>query len=83
MIANVKNSYRKWLNDLPLDDYPSRWRRIRKFVECIYSTNNIETILKDYEKSELSEGFNVMEEMLDTPNHEDELYCICKQQWKN
>ena len=73
IIANVKNRYRKWLNDLPLDDDPGRWERIQQFVKCVNSTNK-ETLLKGWQKNELSEGLNVMEQMLENPDHEEELY---------
>ena len=61
------------LNDLPLDDDPSRWERIQEFVKCVHSTN-IETILKGWQKNELSKGLNVMEQMPANPDHEEELY---------
>ena len=35
---------------------------------------NKETILKGRQKTELSEGLNVMEQMLENPDHEEELY---------
>ena len=61
------------MDHLPLDDDPSRWERIQEFVKCINSTNK-ETILKGWRKIELSEGLNVMEQMLENPDHEEDLY---------
>ena len=42
-------------------------------MKCVHSTNK-ETILKGWQKTELSEGLNVMEQMLENPDLEEEFY---------
>ena len=70
IIATVKNRYKAWLNKLPIGECPDRWIKIKKFVECIKETGK-ETILKGWEKTKLSDGFD-LDDMMRDPDFEEE-----------
>ena len=53
-----------WLNNLPLGVSPIRWEKIKQYVEIINTTDK-ETVLKGWEKTKLSSGFDLGESMLD------------------
>ena len=66
----MKNRYKAWLNKLLIDECPDRWIKIKKFVECINETGK-ETILKGWEKTKLSDGFD-LDDMMRDPDFEEE-----------
>ena len=70
IIATVKNRYKAWLNKLPIGECPDRWIKIKKFVECIKETGK-EKILKGFEKTKLSDGFD-LDDMMRKPDFEEE-----------
>ena len=70
IIATVKNRYKAWLNKLPIDEFPCRWIKIKKFVEYINTTGK-ETILKGWEKTKLSDGFD-LDELMENQDFEEE-----------
>ena len=58
------------MNKLPIDERPNRWIKIKPFAECINTTGK-ETILKRWEKTKLSDGFD-LDDMMQNPDFEQE-----------
>ena len=61
--------YKALLNKCPIDKSPNRWIKIKQLVESINKTK--ETILKGWEKTKLSNGFD-LDEMMQSPDFEEE-----------
>ena len=53
-----------WPNNLPLGVSPTRWEKIKQYVEIINTTDK-ETVLKGWEKTKLSSELDLDESMLD------------------
>ena len=70
IIAAQKNRYKAWLNNLSINESPKRWTQIKEYVKIINTTEK-QTILKGWEKTKLSGGFDLDEQMRD-PDFEEE-----------
>ena len=60
------------LNNLPIDEDPSRWPRIKKIVHFINSTEK-EAIRKGWEKTSLTHGVHLDDSIFEEPDNEVEL----------
>ena len=58
----IKNRYEKWLNRLPENNCTKKWVKIQEFVRTIWTTEK-ETILKAWEKTKLTTGFDFDQEL--------------------
>ena len=65
----MKNRFKTWLNNLPVDENPPRWTRIKEFVRVVKTTSK-ETVLKGWKKTRLAEGFDYHDEVLQNPETE-------------
>ena len=58
------------MNDLPLEEDPNRWLRIKEFVRCINTTES-KTVLRGWEKTKLTESFDFDKELEDKDAEEE------------
>ena len=61
-----------WLNNLPIDEDPSRWICIKKIVHLINSTEK-EAIWKGWEKTSLTDAADFDDSIFEEPDNEVEL----------